>query len=56
MMTCELLKEKLKEATCCSVNFQLLTAGWRKTFHMRRQNRVVPQMPRYTGVLTTDFK
>jgi hypothetical protein len=35
---------------------QSLTAGWRKTFHMRRQNRVVAQMPRYTGVLTTDFK
>jgi hypothetical protein len=27
-----------------------------KTFHMRGQNRVVAQMPRYTGVLTTDFK
>jgi hypothetical protein len=35
---------------------QLPTAGWRKTFHVRRQNRVVSQMPRYTGVLTTDFK
>jgi hypothetical protein len=45
--------KKLKEATwCCSVNLWLPTAGWRKTFHMRRQNRVVAQMPRYTGVLT----
>jgi hypothetical protein len=37
---------------------QTLAADCRlaKTFHMRRQNRVVAQMPRYTGVLTTDFK
>jgi hypothetical protein len=39
-----------------SVNPLLPTAGWRKTFHMQRQNRVVAQMPHYTGVLTTDFK
>jgi hypothetical protein len=37
------------------------TSNWRlpageKTFHMRRQNRVVAQMPRYTGGLITDFK
>jgi hypothetical protein len=41
---------------CVSVNPLLLTAGWRKKFHMWRQNRVVAQMARYTGVLTTDFK
>jgi len=54
------VKRKVKieggEMQCCSVNFHLPTAGWQKTFHMRRKNRVVAQMPRYTGVLTTDFK
>ncbi len=56
-LVCELLKRwKIEGGETQCWHFQLPTAGWRKTFHVRRQNRVVAQMPRYTGVLTADFK
>jgi hypothetical protein len=56
MMTCEKSRKKIEGGVVLLHQFSTADCRLAKTFHMRRQNRVVAQMPGYTGVLTTDFK